>query len=112
MQQVPVSQLQALIDSLGPQARPVLLDVREAWEVQTASMSVPGATTVHIPMNEVPQRLAELDAQQPLLSLCHHGMRSQQVAMFLDRQGFTQVFNVTGGIDAWSREVDPAVPRY
>lgn len=112
VQQVPVDQLQALIESLGPQAKPVLLDVREAWEVQTASMAVPGAATVHIPMNEVPQRLAELDARQPVLSLCHHGMRSLQVAMFLERQGFIQVFNVAGGIDAWSHEVDPAVPRY
>ncbi len=112
MQQIHVRQIQALIDGFGPEARPVLLDVREPWEVQTAALSVPGLATRHIPMNEVPARLAELDAAQPLLSLCHHGMRSLQVASFLERQGFTQVFNVAGGIDAWSCEIDAAVPRY
>jgi rhodanese-related sulfurtransferase len=63
-------------------------------------------------MNEVPGRLSELDPTQPVLSLCHHGMRSLQVAHFLERQGFEQVFNIAGGIDAWSREVDASVPLY
>jgi rhodanese-related sulfurtransferase len=112
MQQVPVRQLQTLIEGFAADARPVLLDVREPWEVQTASLALPGARTLAIPMNEVPHRLGELDAAQPVLSLCHHGMRSLQVAAFLERQGFTQVFNVVGGIDAWSCEVDASVPRY
>lgn len=112
MQQVNVRDLPALLASLGPAARPVVLDVREPWEVQTASLSLAGVPTVCIPMNDVPGRLAELDADQPVLSLCHHGMRSLQVASFLERNGFADVYNIAGGIDAWSRHVDPAVPLY
>ena len=112
MQQVRVADLPALIASFGDGATPVVLDVREPWEVQTASLTLAGAPTVCIPMNEVPARLGELDAGQPVLSLCHHGMRSLQVAHFLERNGFDQVFNIAGGIDAWSREVDASVPLY
>jgi len=112
MQQVSVQDLPALIASLEAGARPIVLDVREPWEVQTASLTLDGAPTVCIPMNEVPGRLAELAALQPVLSLCHHGMRSLQVALFLERQGFRRVFNITGGIDAWSRQVDASVPLY
>jgi rhodanese-related sulfurtransferase len=112
MQQVSVKDLPALVASFEAGARPIVLDVREPWEVQAASLALDGAPTVCIPMNEVPGRLAELDAAQPVLSLCHHGMRSLQVAAFLERQGFEQVFNIAGGIDAWSRQVDASVPLY
>jgi rhodanese-related sulfurtransferase len=88
-------------------AQPVLLDVREAWEVQSASL--PGIT--HIPMQEIPARLSELDAGREIVSICHHGGRSMQVAVFLERHGL-KLHNLTGGMDAWSREVDPSVPRY
>lgn len=91
---------------------PVLLDVREAWEVQTAALSLPGVRSVHIPMQQLPARLAELDPAQPVLGLCHHGMRSLQCVAFLAQQGFSTVYNIAGGIDAWSREVDASVPRY
>lgn len=91
---------------------PVLLDVREAWELQTARLDLPGATTLHIPMHTLPARLHELDRTQPILGLCHHGARSWQCVAFLQQQGFEAVYNVAGGIDAWSREVDATVPRY
>jgi rhodanese-related sulfurtransferase len=91
---------------------PLLLDVREPWEVQVASVSPQGFELVAIPMNQIPGRLAELPEDRPIACLCHHGMRSQNVAAFLARQGYTDVANVAGGIDAWSREKDPAVPRY
>jgi rhodanese-related sulfurtransferase len=91
---------------------PVLLDVREPWEVQTACVSEDGFRLLTIPMREVPARLAELDPDQPVACLCHHGMRSLQVANFLLQSGFTEVVNLQGGIDAWSHEVDPSVPRY
>lgn len=97
-----------LADWLDQADAPVVLDVREPWEVATASL--PGS--VAIPMREIPARLAELPAQRPVVCLCHHGMRSAQVGMFLERQGFDAVFNLTGGIDAWSRDVDPSVPTY
>jgi rhodanese-related sulfurtransferase len=91
---------------------PLLLDVREPWEVQVASVQPEGFELVAIPMNEIPGRLAELPEDRPIACLCHHGMRSMNVAAFLARQGYADVANIAGGIDAWSREKDPAVPRY
>ena len=92
--------------------QPVVLDVREPWEVQTASVAPDGFRLVAIPMQEIPGRLAELDPGTPVACLCHHGARSQRVAMFLQQQGHAPVANLAGGIDAWSQERDPAVPRY
>jgi rhodanese-related sulfurtransferase len=89
-----------------------LLDVREPWEFALASIRIDGAPTLHMPMNEVPQRLGELDASQPVVCICHHGARSAQVVAFLERQGFEAAYNLTGGIDAWSVQVDAGVPRY
>jgi len=89
-----------------------VLDVREPWELQTASVVADGFELRTIPMAELGQRLAELDPQQPVACLCHHGARSLRVASFLDQNGFAAVANITGGIDAWARERDPAVPRY
>ena len=85
-----------------------LLDVRTAEELEQASL--PGA--LHIPMQELPGRLAELNPGRPIAVLCHHGVRSEMAARFLERNGFSAVFSVAGGIDAWSTQVDPAVPRY
>lgn len=94
-------------------AAPVLLDVREPVEWQSASVAPAGFTLVRMSMHEVPARLAELNAdQQRIACLCHHGGRSQQVALFLQHHGFARVANVVGGIDAWSLTLDPAVPRY
>jgi rhodanese-related sulfurtransferase len=89
-------------------ARPVILDVREPEEIAIASF--PGAT--HIPMGEIPSRITELDPDQETVVVCHHGIRSAQVAMYLARLGFERVSNLSGGIDLWSATVDPAVPRY
>ena len=94
------------------QAKPLLLDVREPWEVQTASVKPQGFPLMTIPMNEVPSRLSELGGYDRIACLCHHGARSQHVAAFLNQRGFADVANVAGGIDAWSRQVDPTVPRY
>jgi rhodanese-related sulfurtransferase len=91
---------------------PVVLDVREPWELQSASVSPDGFSVIAIPMNQIPARLGELDPAQPVACLCHHGARSQRVAMFLAQNGFDRVANVAGGIEAWSRELDPTVPRY
>ncbi|MEJ1128314.1 rhodanese-like domain-containing protein [Variovorax sp. CCNWLW225] len=96
----------------NPDAAPVLLDVREPWELQTASVAPQGFTLVAIPMNEIPGRLSELDEGQRIACLCHHGARSQRVAAFLSQNGFAELANVAGGIDAWSAQHDPAVPRY
>jgi rhodanese-related sulfurtransferase len=96
----------------GGERAAVVLDVREPWELQTASVKADGFELVVIPMNEIPTRLGELDPARPVACLCHHGTRSQRVASFLSQRGFAQVANIAGGIDAWSFERDPAVPRY
>jgi rhodanese-related sulfurtransferase len=89
-------------------ARPLLLDVREPWEFQTCHI----AGAQHVPMNELPRRLGELDPQAEVVAICHHGTRSLHVAQFLARQGFARVYNLTGGVDAWARSVEPAMPVY
>ncbi len=91
---------------------PLLLDVREPWELATARLHPAGTTLLHIPMQQVPQRLAEIPTAQPVVCICHHGARSAQVVAFLLRQGLADVYNLDGGIDAWSLEVDVGVPRY
>ncbi|MBK9615003.1 MAG: sulfurtransferase [Uliginosibacterium sp.] len=99
-----------LADWLADPARPqpLLLDVREGWEFEHCHL--PGAC--HVPMGEVPARLAEIAAAPAVVCICHHGMRSMQVAAYLARQSEGQVFNLRGGVDAWSIEVDAALPRY
>jgi len=92
----------------GQPNRVVLLDVREPQELVLASV----ASAVHIPMADVPGRLSELDRGSPTVVMCHSGVRSRLVAQFLLDQGFEQVFNLAGGIDAWSREIDPQIPQY
>jgi rhodanese-related sulfurtransferase len=100
-----ISQMQAF-------GQPVLLDVREPWELQTASVTPVGVTLMRIPMGELGSRLHELDRSKPVACLCHHGVRSLQVANFLQHHGFAHVVNISGGINAWSQELDPTVPRY
>jgi rhodanese-related sulfurtransferase len=86
-----------------------LIDVRELWEFETAHVE----NSVLIPMGDVPARAhQELDPDERLLVLCHHGMRSMNVAVWLRNQGFEQAQSVRGGIDAWAAEVDPTVARY
>lgn len=96
----------------GSTPQPVVLDVREPWETQTAAVRPLGFSLVSIPMNEIPARLSELDPDTPIACLCHHGARSQRVAAFLAQNGFEKVVNIAGGIDAWATEHDPSVPRY
>lgn len=100
----------ALAERLADTSRPapVLLDVREPWEIQTAAIA--GSTS--IPMAQIPARSEEIDPDAEVVCICHHGARSAQVAMFLESRGFTQVWNLSGGIDAWSRQVDASVPLY
>jgi rhodanese-related sulfurtransferase len=86
----------------------VLLDVREPDELETAAVS----EALHIPMREIPARIDDLDRAVPLVVMCHSGGRSRRVAEFLLGNGFSNVFNLRGGIDAWSTEIDPQVPRY
>jgi rhodanese-related sulfurtransferase len=86
----------------------LLLDVREPHELAIASV----AGAVHVPMAEVPERLAELDPAREIVVLCRSGGRSMQVARFLESRGYGSVSNLTGGTLAWSRDVDPSLPTY
>ena len=106
-------QPQALQAWIASQSEPaIVLDCREAWELQTASVVANGFELKHIPMNDTPSRMGELDANQPIAVLCHHGSRSQRVAQYLVQNGFGNVANIEGGIAAWSRTVDASVPQY
>ena len=99
--------LEASTPDITPKVR--LIDVREPWEHATAS--IPGSTL--IPMGEFAGRAhQELDPEDHLLVLCHHGARSLSVTNWLRQQGFDQAQSVAGGIDAWSCQIDPAIPRY
>ena len=101
------------LERMKPHGQPILLDVREPYELQTASIKpTEGFTLVHIPMGVIPPRLHELDPTRPVACLCHHGARSMRVAAFLEHQGFNRVANITGGINAWAMQLDPSVPRY
>jgi rhodanese-related sulfurtransferase len=86
----------------------ILLDVREGWELDVARLP----DTVHIPMDEVPARLAELDRNRDIVVVCRSGGRSLTVARFLEAQGYPSVANLTGGILAWRQELDPTLAAY
>ena len=86
----------------------MLLDVREPWERQICSF--PDAKG--IPMGQLPARMDEIDPDQDIIIVCHHGIRSQQVAYYLQNAGFEKLFNVRGGIDAWAREIDTSMAKY
>jgi len=86
----------------------VLLDVREVWERETACID----PSDHIPMGDIPTRLQELDPDHHIVVYCHHGARSLSVTGWLRQQGFERVQSMAGGIDRWSKQVDPKIPRY
>lgn len=85
-----------------------VLDVREPWEADICALP----DSLLVPMQQVPRRLAALPRVQPLVVLCHHGMRSAMVVDYLRQNGFDNACNLAGGIDAWARAVDPAMARY
>lgn len=85
-----------------------LIDVREAWEFDTVRIG----GSLLIPMAEVASRVGELDNDSDIVVICHHGGRSLQIAAFLERAGFSGVHNLTGGVDAWARSIDPSMPTY
>ena len=106
MRRMTVGELNAYLD--GAERRPFLLDVREPWEYGICRID--GAHL--IPMRNIPDALLELDPQRETVVICHHGIRSRQVVLYMQQQGFTKVINMEGGVTAWAREVDPAMPIY
>jgi sulfur-carrier protein adenylyltransferase/sulfurtransferase len=104
--QIPAAEVARLLKD--PSANVLLLDVREDDERETAAIQ----PSVHIPMGQIAQRAGELPADRRIVVYCHMGGRSNMVAAFLANHGHPDVANLSGGIDAWSRTVDPDVPRY
>lgn len=107
MQQLSAADLHAWLSD-ADRPPPSLLDVREPWEHALALIR--GSVT--LPLSQLAARTAELDRNSPWVVICHHGMRSFQAAMFLERSGFSAVANLAGGIDAWAREIDTTMARY
>jgi rhodanese-related sulfurtransferase len=106
MQTISATQLDALLQS--DDESPTLLDVREPHEFEYCQ--IPNSQL--IPMQSVPNRLSELPKDKTIITICHHGMRSQQVAQFLLQNGFTDIINLSGGVHAWASNVDPSMPTY
>lgn len=107
MQQLTPLQLKEWLDDPARE-KPVLLDVREPWEFDVCRI----AGSRPMPMRSVPARFAELTRDAEMVIVCHHGARSYQVAMFLEHQGFTNVYNLYGGLAAWAQQADPSMPTY
>ncbi len=87
---------------------PLLLDVRQPWEFDVCRIK--GSHL--IPMGQLPRKLAELDPEQEIVVICHHGIRSRQVGRYMESQGFGRIINLSGGVEQWAREVDPKMPTY
>ena len=107
MQQLTATQLKAWLDDPARE-NPLLLDVREPWEFDTCRI----ADSKPMPMRGVPARYSELKRDADMVIVCHHGARSYQVGMFLEQQGFTNIYNLYGGVAAWAQQVDPTMPTY
>jgi len=107
MQQLSPQQLAAWLADPARE-KPVLLDVREPWEIEICRLR----DSVHIPMASVPARKEELDPEADTVVVCHHGARIFQVGVLLEASGFRNVFNLSGGVDGWAKQVDPGMPQY
>jgi rhodanese-related sulfurtransferase len=107
MRQITAGELAAWLDD-GARPRPQLLDVREPWEYEVCHID----GSRHVPMASVPAHLSEFEASAAVVVVCHHGVRSAHVGLFLERQGFGNVLNLAGGVAAWAAEVDPHMPQY
>lgn len=103
--EIPPRELQQLLASAQP---PILLDVREDWERREFAL----AGSVHIPYDEISERLDELDPAAHIVAYCHVGVRSIEVAVWLRVHGYARVQSLRGGIDRWAQEIDPSLPRY
>ncbi|WP_018152544.1 rhodanese-like domain-containing protein [Leeia oryzae] len=104
MQTITASQLS---EWLGKEQKPQLIDVREPWEY--ALCAIPGS--INIPMQTIPSRLNDIE-EGDVITICHHGMRSYQVALYLEAAGLGPVHNLSGGVEAWATDVDPSMAHY
>lgn len=88
--------------------KPLLLDVREPQEYEYCHIE----GSLLMPVNDVPARIGELDPEADIVVICHHGHRSHRVGTYLEHSGFSRIYNLQGGVDAWGHDVDPAMPKY
>ena len=88
--------------------KPVILDVRETWEYEICHID----NSLHISMSQIPSRMDELDPDDEIIVMCHHGGRSMQVGNYLESQGFNNIINLAGGIDAWAKSIDTSMKQY
>ena len=107
MRQLSAPQLRDWLADAG-RTKPLLLDVREPWEFETCRI----AGSLSMPMRGIPARYHELKRDEEIVMVCHHGARSFQAGMFLEQMGFSSITNLQGGVAAWARDVDPAMPTY
>ena len=108
MSNVPFVEVEQLRDMLAAPQPAIVIDVREPWENELCSL--PGSKL--IPLGSLPQRLAEIPKDRPVVMHCHHGGRSGRAVAYLMEQGYTNAFNLKGGIHAWSQRIDPSVKTY
>lgn len=102
---IPPKELKARLDA-GETLQ--VIDVREYWEVNLGTLE----NALHIPMNDIPYQLDDIPQDKPVVFICHTGRRSADVTDWVQRQGYNNVLNLVGGIDLWSREIDPSIPQY
>lgn len=107
MTQLPAPELSGWLAD-GGRARPVLLDVRERWEFDICR--IPESESR--PLSSIGGWVDSIEPGRPVVCICHHGVRSRQVAAVLEQRGVREVYNLVGGVDAWARQVDPAMARY
>ena len=110
--QIRPAQFSEWIKKNSPTGNPIVLDVREPLEIQTASIKAADFDLLCIPMGSIPSKIQELPTDRAIACLCHHGSRSMQVAQYLHQNGFQNVVNISGGIHLWAQELDVSIPNY
>ncbi|MBW2471368.1 MAG: sulfurtransferase [Deltaproteobacteria bacterium] len=106
MREFSATELRGYLEAVS--TKPLLLDVREPWEFEKACIE--GSTLA--PMRTIPERMQELNPEQEIVVICHHGIRSRMIGLYLENHGFSRIINLTGGVEAWAREVDPHMATY
>lgn len=106
MRELSASELQDYLETVP--AKPLLLDVREPWEFDKACIE----GSMLVPMRTIPERMQDFNPDQEIVVICHHGIRSRMVGLHLENHGFSDIINLTGGVEAWAREVAPDMISY
>ncbi|MFK5912919.1 MAG: rhodanese-like domain-containing protein [Woeseiaceae bacterium] len=99
-------QLQDYLDQTSPP--PLLLDVREQWEFDYCHIQ----DSVLIPMGELPNELESLNTTQGIVVICHHGIRSRHMGLYMEQAGFKDIINLEGGVEQWAEDIEPSMRRY